>query len=111
MITYKYFKKEYCEYFNENDSGVYGKFPAEIVAINGTFKSARMRSQRSVFTFHKNLEVPLEELYPDVVHKVLIPKEVKPEARNYLKLFGVNEFSLFPDLDGLGRYIKEIEMA
>jgi hypothetical protein len=109
VISYEFFKKDYCDYFNIEDSGVYGKFPADVVAMQGTFKSSRMRSQRSVFTFHSNLEAPLEKLFPDVVHKVLLPLDVINDAKKYLRLFGTNEFTLFPDLDGLCRYIKEIE--
>ena len=29
----------------------------------------------------------------------------------YLRLAGVNEYALFPDLDGLSRYLSKLELA
>ena len=109
VISSRELDNDYCDYFNIEESDVYGKFPGDLIAMIGSFKSIRMRSQRSVFTFHKNLKKPLDKLFPSVVHKVSISKEALPEAKSYLQLFGINEFTLFPDLDGLGRHIKEIE--
>jgi len=67
----------------------------------------RISSQRATFTLHGNLHVSLEKLYPTVVTKIPLPVTAHAEAREYLALAGVSEFSLFPDLDGLAREMRE----
>jgi hypothetical protein len=52
------------------------------------------------------LNTSLDGLHPDVVRKVIIPKAARAEAKRFLELAGISEFSLFPDLDGLAREIK-----
>ncbi len=79
-------------------------FPHSAIAIEGSTKSERMRSQRSVFTFHNDLQKPIDELCGDI-KKIILPKEALPGARRFLKYAGINEFSIFPDLDGLARLL------
>jgi hypothetical protein len=50
--------------------------------------------------------VPLEQLYPEALKKILITPEAQDGARNFLKLMGLSEFTLFPDLDGLARELN-----
>lgn len=76
-----------------------------MVAVVGNSYSERMRSQRAVFTLHRDLSRPLQSLSPSAVRKFTLPKSAHDEAQSFLQLAGVNEFSVFPDLDGLARYI------
>ena len=101
----------YHGYFIDERNPSFGKFPAAVMAIGGTSSDTRMRSQRGVFTLHRELRKPLEELYPNAVTKIVIPKSVIPEAKQFLKLSGINEYSLFPDLDGLARYLVDVELT
>ena len=39
--------------------------------------------------------------------KFELTKDMLESAKDFLELAGVNEYSLFPDLDGLQRYLKE----
>jgi hypothetical protein len=89
----------------------YAGFPPSILAVYNRRLSSRMQWQRAVFTIHRELEKPLEELYPTCTKKFVIPTDALGDARNFLLLSGINEFSAFPDLDGLARHIKECELS
>ncbi len=104
------FPEGYHSYFIEDRSPKYHQFPASVVAISGGKASTRMRSQRGVFTLHRDIEEPLEKLFPNVVSKIVIPIDAFQEAQYFLGLAGINEFSLFPDLDGLSRYLRTMEL-
>ena len=47
----------------------------------------------------------------DVAWKVRLPKSVFEDARLFLQNAGVNEFSLFPDLDGLCRHLRDVKLS
>ncbi len=79
------------------------------IAINPVKRHPRVIAQNSYFTVHGSNLNPLEKIYStDVVKRFDIPKDIIPDAKKFLKLANMNEFSLFPDFDGLGRRIKEI---
>lgn len=64
--------------------------------------SARIPAQRSVFTLHEN---PTEEMtHPELV-KFKIRGSACFEIRKRLDACGVNQNSLFPDLQGLGAHL------
>ncbi|MEJ2612926.1 MAG: FRG domain-containing protein, partial [Candidatus Thiodiazotropha sp.] len=63
--------------------------------------------QESVFTLSGELSKPLETVAPNAFKCFQIPLEARSGAEQFLKLAGVNEFRLFPDLDGLARFINE----
>lgn len=69
-----------------------------------------MRSQSAVFTLHKDLRVPLEDLCPNAVRQIVVPRVVHDEAQKFLRLSGISEFTVFLDLDGLARYIDATEL-
>jgi hypothetical protein len=74
-----------------------------VVAIVPLRHHPRTISQQSAFTLHSDLTRPLEELHPEAVKKIVIPKECRRDADIFLNLAGITEFTLFPDLDGLCR--------
>jgi hypothetical protein len=94
------------DYFNGfiAESVAPNKTPIAILPIT---QSVRVFAQKSVFTLHGTKRGAVEELFPDCVTKIEIPAEAIPAAKSFLNLSGVNEFSLFPDTDGLGRYLVE----
>ena len=103
------FPEGYLNYFVNSNQSENNKFPASILAIQGSSILARMQWQRSTFTLHRDLAPPLEEKFPDVVKKFTIPCKLIQEANSFLRLVGMNEFGAYPDLDGLARYIRESE--
>jgi hypothetical protein len=66
----------------------------------------RIFAQKSVFTYHID-DIPLEKYYGSSLKKIEIPFECKEQIDLFLFLAGVNEYSLFPDLDGLGAYLRK----
>jgi hypothetical protein len=70
-------------------------------------KHERISAQKSFFTLHFNLE-PLNNLYKDTncLLALTLPKELILSARIYFAMNDIYEYTLFPDLDGLGRFIN-----
>ncbi|GAB6284325.1 MAG: hypothetical protein STSR0009_05240 [Methanoregula sp.] len=67
----------------------------------------RIFAQKSVFTLHVVDTRPIEDIFPGCVTKFDIPLDALDKANEFLNLAGINEYSVFPDLDGLGRYLKK----
>jgi hypothetical protein len=78
----------------------------DVVAIVPIRHHPRVFSQQSGFTLHADLKTPLDVLHPECVTKIPIPKEARSDAEAFLRLAGVTEFTLFPDLDGLARLMR-----
>lgn len=93
-----------CREVLENYDGVLCYQPK---AIN-----RRLISQRGLFTVH----CPPSEPFPvsqsvistneTNVKRFVISKDLKREIKSMLDNYGVNEATLFPDLDGLARYVN-----
>ena len=81
--------------------------PGKVVALWPLHQDSRVLRQRGGFTMHDDLLTPLEALYPTAVTKITIPRAEQEEARRFLRVAGISEFSLFPDLDGLARELKQ----
>lgn len=79
------------------------KISCSAVAISPTRENPRLFNQKAAFTLHVDLKSPLEDLCPSAVKKIVIESDLLDEAREFLRLAGISEFSLFPDLDGLAR--------
>jgi hypothetical protein len=94
----------YYDYFIADEPKT---FPGSSVAILANRTTARVMAQRAVFTIHANLEKSLEEICPNAVTKILIPPDSIENARTFLQMAGVNHFALFPDLDGLGTWLRK----
>ena len=91
--------------------------PEKAVAIEPTHVVRRISSQHSCFTIHGRDESALDKLHQeaenDCVVKIRVPFAKIDEIRRDLSMCGINEATIFPDLDGLGRSIDarwEIDM-
>jgi hypothetical protein len=73
------------------------------VALYPVQRSSRLHAQRGYFTIHGDLVQPLDKINPKVVKKVDIPFPIIPDVREFLGIAGINDYSMFPDLDGLAR--------
>jgi len=76
-------------------------------AIRPPHGNSRISAQRGIFTVHTKSNKPLEELCPDAVRRVLIPNSEVEKFQCYLQQLGIDEFSLFPDPEGLVGYLKK----
>ena len=79
------------------------------IALYPIRRNNRLASQAGYFTIHGNNVVPLEDLNNSnrYLKRVDIPAEVINDAREFLKLAGVNDFTMFPDLDGLAKFLNK----
>lgn len=67
--------------------------------------SNRIIAQAGIFTFHPN---PTEEFSVPSLEKIIIPRENKSEMYGMLYSYNINESTLFPDLDGIARYLNQV---
>lgn len=77
----------------------------EPIFLEIPWNSKRVISQRGYFTFHSD-HVPLEVACDKFVRKIEIPESAIKAANRFLELAGVNEHSIFPDLAGLGAFLR-----
>ena len=79
------------------------------VAVYPTHFARRFSTQRSCFTVHGSDQKPLEKLYRGPrtrLEKIVIPADAVEDIRDDLLTCGIDEVTIFPDLDGLGRAIR-----
>ena len=77
------------------------------VAVVSTRNTPRMQSQKGTFTvFHKDKTAI--ELIADKKHvwRYIIPAAAKTTILEELRILGIDEFSLFPELSSIGQIIK-----
>jgi len=81
------------------------KLPVATAPIWG---HARALRQHGFFTIHGTDELPLEQQAKHLVAQIEIPtKELQKSLRDILREAGVDHYSLFPDLDGLARKLRQ----
>lgn len=67
----------------------------------------RIFAQKSVFSLHDIKFQSIDQICKNCVKRFDIPLNCIPQAQQFLFLSGTNEYSLYPDLDGLGRLLKD----
>ena len=65
-----------------------------------------MQLQRAGFTFHVPNQRELTREMNKTLKKFLIPRDAKEHLRNQLPSLGVDDFSVYGDLDSLARQLK-----
>ncbi|MFJ1337030.1 FRG domain-containing protein [Pseudomonas caricapapayae] len=69
----------------------------------------RIRAQSGVFTIQPDPHQPLNErLRGSAVRKYRIPYSAREEIRQELRLFGIHQAFIYPDLDGLAGYLQNM---
>ena len=79
------------------------KLPVATAPIWGHPRALR---QRGFFTIHGTDERPLEEQDSSLVARIPIPRDLQDPLRLLIEEAGIDHYSLFPDLDGLGRKLR-----
>jgi hypothetical protein len=69
-------------------------------------RNSRLFAQRGYFTMHGRNPAPLDESCSEYVRKIEIPPDLIPPIKHFLEVAGITEYSLFPDLVGLGRQLN-----
>jgi hypothetical protein len=96
--------------------------PLSTVAVVPVYTNPRMVQQRSRFTLMGDSLLPLDEQWDGALvrnghlRKIVLPPETFDEAEDFLNLAGVDAFSFFPDIQGLGlkhkaRVVSDIRFA
>lgn len=83
---------------------------SKVMAVNPTQGGRRLAAQRGCFTLHADLFSPLESESPSFLKQFVLPKEAIVDGIGFLRLAGMNEYGLFPDLDGLSRHLKTLHV-
>ena len=79
--------------------------PLATIAVRN---NPRIQAQSGVFTIHHHERIPIEKVGTGRhAFKLRIRKEVKETLRNELRLLGVSQFQLFPELASVGAILKE----
>lgn len=74
------------------------------IAFIPAHSSTRIKNQQSVFTCN------IDNLYPHL-EKIVIPRSKSNEIHFQLHQLGITEKLIFPDLDGLGRSIRFVNLS
>jgi hypothetical protein len=77
------------------------------VALYPVQRNYRLHAQRGYFTIHGDQNRAIDLTNPKCVHRVDIPRQAIPAAREFLLLAGINDYSMFPDLDGLAHDLHQ----
>lgn len=96
-------KGDYFHYFVERKLEPRWK---SAVAIYPCRRIPRLLGQSGVFTIHRELE-PIENTAGTGLSRFRLGAAALNDARRYLKVCGVNDFLLFPDLDGLSQLLRK----
>jgi hypothetical protein len=83
--------------------------PEYPLAVYPAYFSRRIENQRAAFTIHGSKPAGLEELWRKggPLLRVVLPGQKAKEFRVALRDLGVNAATVFPDMEGLGRYLSE----
>lgn len=82
------------------------ELPQNIILYDPGSLTQRILSQSGVFTVHKQPRIPLSEvamIKDDMIHKLVISKDYRDELLKELSFYNFHDWTLFPDLDGLGK--------
>lgn len=88
------------------------KFNNNSVALFPLQNSNRMVAQQGVFTLQGNSLLPLErehngKLVDDgELKKIILTPNLRYDVEKYLQISGVNDYTLFPDFEGLAKHIN-----
>jgi|ERR1700722_1080031 len=81
------------------------------IAIYPTHFAERIRSQRSCFTIHGSNRLGFEKMFEGQkgrLARIDIPAAAHDGIEDCLGVAGIDELTVFPDLDGLGRYLASV---
>jgi hypothetical protein len=87
------------------------KLPELPAAVYPTHTVRRISTQRSCFTIHGSDIYGLEKLGNEShahIVKIIFPRTKISDIREQLLVSGIDEVTIFPDLDGLGRFLTSV---
>ncbi|HEX8573309.1 MAG TPA: FRG domain-containing protein [Allosphingosinicella sp.] len=82
--------------------------PQNPIAINPLHSNPRLAAQRGRFTVHGVDIGPLEVSCGSCVRKIRLSKDAKPAAAEFLRMAGIDELDVFPDVAGAARFLMNM---
>jgi hypothetical protein len=70
-------------------------------------RNTQLSAQRGFFTIHGYDPRPLDVISPGLIAAIDLKPKAVEDCGRALEQAGFNEFSLFPDLEGLSRHLKK----
>ncbi|CAL1519172.1 hypothetical protein MMC2321_02917 [Chitinophaga sp. MM2321] len=70
------------------------------------FTNDRIYNQHGCFTIHGTSEIPMDELAKDYLHRIQIPANCKASILEHLNMLYINDYSVYPDFEGMSKTIK-----
>jgi len=95
---------EYMENYLNNTS-ITPHFP---IAIKPYFTNDRLNAQRGMFTIHGNNLENIENSCSEAVVKIIIKHKAIEEIKDNLHIFGINESTVFPDMQGVAYHVRRL---
>jgi hypothetical protein len=75
------------------------------LAVRPAHISDRLRAQQGTFTIHGNDPLGFEKV-DHSFRKIVLPKDAKADAREFLRWANLNEYTIYPDIVGMAEHIK-----
>lgn len=108
---YYLFDEKYEELINEDGPS----FNDNTLALYPVRNSTRIVSQLGMFTLQGKVGKPLEEeeslVKEGILKKIVLQPNLKEDIENFLKITGVNDYTVFSDLDGLAKQINKMNYS
>ena len=103
--------------YEEKDAAIYGvplvpivktdkereESPEDVVGYYPQHLTPRITAQRGLFTYHKSPDRPYS---PSCFIQWIIPSKICFNLKLAVNKCGINEASMFPDLDGLAKHVE-----
>ncbi len=80
--------------------------PQAPIAVEPIFLNDRILAQKGMFTVHHNEIEPIESKFPEAIKKITLPADLIPAALEFLDLSNLNQFTVFPDLQGIAEFLR-----
>jgi len=80
--------------------------PRKPIAIDCNFANARVAAQNGTFTVHGTEVSPFDD--DEIIYgsKIILKASAKIGAREFLEHANLNAFSIYPDIAGMARYLR-----
>ncbi|XEC97298.1 FRG domain-containing protein [Paenibacillus tarimensis] len=108
---YTTYNRFYSEKIKNNNGGK--GFPDNSIALHPVRNNTRIVAQQGVFTIQGNTLDPLDKEFngdlikEGILERIDIDIKYREDVMVFLELSGINPFSIFPDLEGLARYVNK----
>lgn len=103
-----YTDQDIVKSYNPDDIKKNKRVKCKPIAMIATRNNSRIQAQQGVFTIHHLDFTPIEKVGDGShIRKLTIPASAKSSLKDQLKMLGISHFQLFPELDSIGKIVRE----